>query len=370
MLVRPRSIAVLTASVAVAALAGCSSASPSGSSTTSSGTGASSGSSSGSSDISAYCGSKPAKVAFLKSSGGNTWVLQAAAEFKDEAAKCKNITSVNFAQEIGDQQKAIADITSAVAQGTNVIVIQADYGAPELPALRAATQAGVKVVPIIGTASGKVGTDFAAAALFDTGAIGKTWADFLHKQLPAGGNVAYIGGTPGNETSKDFFGAFQKAASSYSNLKIVGGGIQYANWDPVENRKVMAGLLSKYGKIDAVVSDFNAPNIGVLQAYDDAKIARPIIASITPSNQLACDWQGKPYPWLTLGQTSSLPRLALRIGMGAYEGITNTEKPTVLPKPLEYTPNGQKPTCNKSYPQDADLTANLTPQQLQKLFQK
>lgn len=368
MSVRRRSITAMTATVAAAVLitlAGCASPSPS-SSSSSGGTGASS----GSSDISKYCGTKPAKVAFLKSSGGNTWVLQAAAEFKDEAAKCKNITSATFAQEIGDQQKAIADITSAVAQGTNVIVIQADYGAPELPALRAAVQAGVKVVPIIGTAGGKAGTDFTAAVLFDTDAIGKAWAEFIHKQLPDGGNVAYIGGTPGNETSTYFYDAFTKAAGAYPNLKIVGNQIQYANWDPVENRKVMAGLLSQYGKIDAVVSDFNAPNIGVLQAYDDAGVARPVITSITPSNQLACDWNDKPYPWLTLGKTSSLPRLALRIGLGAFEGVTNTEKTNVLPEPLEYTPGGNKPDCNTAYPQDADLTADLTSKQLKALFQK
>jgi ribose transport system substrate-binding protein len=371
MTVRRRSLTVLTAAVAAAALfglAGCASASPGPSSSAGSGSGG--GASSGSSDIAKFCGTKPAKVTFLKSSGGNTWVLQAAAEFKDEASKCKNITSANFAQQIGDQQKAIADITSAVAQGTNVIVIQADYGAPELPALRAATQAGVKVIPIIGTAGGKAGVDFTAAVLFDTDAIGKTWADFIHKQLPDGGNVAYIGGTPGNETSTYFYDSFKKAAASYPDLKIVGNQIQYANWDPVDNRKVMAGLLSQYGKIDAVVSDFNAPNIGVLQAYDSAGVARPVVASITPSNQLACDWNAKPYPWLTLGKTSSLPRLALRVGLAEYEGVKNTENTNVLPEPLEYTPDGTKPTCNTAYPQDADLSADLTPKQLKALFQK
>ena len=364
MLVRRRSItyAVAATAAVILALSGCSTATGGGGTDTGTTT------SSDSSDITDYCGDKPAKVTFLKSVGGNTWVLQAAAEFLDEASKCPNVTA-SFAQQFGDQQKAIADITSAVAQGTNVIVIQADYGAPQLPALRAATEAGVKVVQIIGTAGGTEGTDYYAATLFDTAAIGQTWADFIHEQLPDGGNVAYIGGTPGNETSTYFFNDFQKGLAKYDNLTILGDGIQYANWDPVENRKVTAGLISKYGQIDAIVSDFNAPNIGVLQAFDDAGVARPIITSITPSNQLACDWLENPYPWLTLGGTSSLPRLALRIGLGAYEGIENEEPRNVLPEPLAYTPDGEQPTCNPDFPPDADLSADLTEEQLIELFQ-
>jgi ribose transport system substrate-binding protein len=130
----------------------------------------------------------------------------------------------------------------------------------------------------------------------------------------------------------------------------------------------MAGLLSNYGRIDAVVSDFNAPDIGALQAYDEAGMERPIVASITPSNQLACDWEEKPYPWLTFGSTSSLPRLALRIGLAAYEGIENTESADVLPVPLEYSPDGEAPDCNPDFPLDADLTADLSQSELQTLF--
>ncbi|MCW2767875.1 MAG: periplasmic binding domain protein [Nocardioides sp.] len=318
-------------------------------------------------DITTQCGDKPAKVGYLKSAGGNTWVLQSAAEFQSEAAKCDNITDALFSQAIGDQQKAISDISSFVAQGVNVLVISADYGVAELPAIKKATAAGVQVVTILGDAGGQRGTDFLESVAFDTDAIAESWASFLDEKVGSG-TVAFLGGTPGNETSTAFFGSFQKAMEQYPDIKIVDNRVQDTNWDPVLRRKVMAGLLSKNGRIDAIVSDFNAPDMGALQAYDDAGMERPVVASITGSNQLNCDWADNPYPYMTLGQTSSLTRLALRIGLAAYEGVDNTEPTAVLPKPFTYEPDGNAPTCNTDFPPDADLTADLTQEELTALF--
>lgn len=320
-------------------------------------------------DITALCGDKPVKVGYLKSAGGNTWVLQSAAEFKAEAAKCHNISDALFSQAINDQQKAISDISSFVAQGVNVLVISADYGVAELPAIKKATAAGVHVVTVLGDAGGQRGTDFDESVTFDTTYLTQAWADYVNEKVKKG-TVAFLGGTPGNETSTSFFTAFQKAMKKYPAIKIVDDRVQDTNWDPVMRRKVMAGLLAKNGRIDAIVSDFNAPDIGALQAYDDAGMKRPVVASITGSNQLNCDWAGKPYSYLTMGQTSSLTRLALRIGLAAYEGKTNGESASVRPKSFTYEPGGTAPTCNKSYPLDADLTADLTPDELSKLFTK
>ncbi|MEO3856493.1 substrate-binding domain-containing protein [Acrocarpospora sp. B8E8] len=318
-------------------------------------------------DITRFCGTKPMKVGFLKSAGGNTWVLQAAAEFKDEAAKCGNVTEALFAQAINDQQKAISDITSYVAQGVNVLVISADYGVAELPAISKATQAGVKVVTILGDAGGKPGTDFVDAVTFDTDFIGKKWADFLHEQVGKG-TVAFLGGTPGNETSTQFFASFQEAMKAYPEIEIVDDRVQDTNWDPALRRKVMTGLLSKHGRIDAIVSDFNGPDTGAIQAYDSANMERPVVASITSNNEIGCDWAKKPYPFLVMGQTSSLPRLALRIGVAAFQGTANTESAKLHPEPFTYLPNGTAPDCKPALPPDADLTADLTESQLTELF--
>lgn len=47
-------------------------------------------------DMSAFCGTKPIKVAVSDGRGGNGWRKIVRAEFEDEAAKCKNITETRY----------------------------------------------------------------------------------------------------------------------------------------------------------------------------------------------------------------------------------------------------------------------------------
>jgi ABC-type sugar transport system substrate-binding protein len=321
-------------------------------------------------DIVAVCGSKALTVGYLKSVGGNSWVTQSAAEFKAEAKKCPNIKQAMFSEAINDQQKAISDINSFVSQGVKVLVISADYGAPELPAIRKATQAGVKVVTILGNAGGTPGTDFVDSVVFDTDWIGKQWAEYLHKELPDGGKVAYLGGTPGNETSTAFYAGVSSAMKAYPNLKWATKTWTPTDWDPAKKQKAMTGLLAKNGRIDAVVTDFNGTDTGILPAYKSAGMKPPVMASITPNNAIGCQWQKTPYPLITMGQTSSMTRLALRLGLAAENGADSSEASKLRPKPLIFQPGGEKAPCDKKYPPDADLTANLTAAQLNAIFKK
>jgi ribose transport system substrate-binding protein len=320
--------------------------------------------------ISSLCGSKPLTVGYLKSVGGNSWVLQSAAEFKAEAGKCPNIKKALFSQAINDQQKAISDINSFVAQGVKVLVISADYGAPELPAIRKATQAGTKVVTILGNAGGTPGTDFVDSVVFDTDWIGKQWADYLHKKLPNGGKAIYLGGTPGNETSTAFYAGVSSALKAYPNIKWVTNSWVPTDWDPAKKQQAMTAALAKNGRIDAVVTDFNGTDTGILPAYKSAGMKPPVVVSITPNNAIGCQWQKTPYPLMTMGQTSSMTRLALRLGLAAENGLSDPEADKLRPTPLVYEPGGTKAPCNSAYPPDADLTANLTPAQLTTLFKK
>jgi ribose transport system substrate-binding protein len=319
-------------------------------------------------DITQYCGDQPMKVAYLKSVGGNSWVTQSAAEFKDEAAKCPNITEAGFKEAINDQQKAISDINSTVAEGVDVMVISADYGAPELPAIKKATQAGVNVVTVLGNAGGTPGEDFVESVVFDTEWIGQQWAEFLNEQLPDGGNVLYLGGTPGNETSTAFYAGISKALEKYPKIKWVTEDWVATDWDPAKKQRTVAAQLAKHGRIDAVVTDFNGTDTGIVPAYKDANFDPPIVTSITSNNAIGCQWREDPYPFMVMGQTSSLTRLGLRIGMAAANDMPNDEAPRLRPRPDVFEPGGKEAPCDEELPPDADLSADLTQEQLEELF--
>ena len=84
-------------------------------------------------------------VALADEPDGNCWrKVDGGLEVKQQVL---DVADVIYADAGGDEQKAISDLNGLVAQGVNVIVVNADSGAALLPAIQAATEAGVSVRP-------------------------------------------------------------------------------------------------------------------------------------------------------------------------------------------------------------------------------
>ena len=111
-------------------------------------------------DITPLCGTKPMIVGVSDGYGGNTWRKTGLAEVKDELSRCKNVKRIIYSNANGDPQKANSDINSMVAQGVNVLIMLPDFGAVQLPAMRAAMKAGVAVVPYSAQIAGVPGRDY------------------------------------------------------------------------------------------------------------------------------------------------------------------------------------------------------------------
>lgn len=310
-------------------------------------------------DITPYCGTKPTKVAYLHGAGnGTAHTLTSYAELKDEASKCPNITEVRYLDGQGNQQKALSDINSAVALGVDVIVLYAPFGAAQLPTIRAAYKKGVQIVDIIGPTGGVAGQDLTAEVLEDPVTIGKKWAEWLHVTVKQG-NVVYLGGVPGASSSTLFFDGLKSALAKYPELHLVPDNFVPTNWDAGQKKQAMAGLYAKYGDIAAVVSDYATTDTGVISAAQQAGEPIPAIASLASSNGIGCKWAEDPFPFLSLDGTTSMPRLALRIGLAAYQDIPNDEPSNVSLTPFIDTEAGKDPKCDSSLPADADLSSTL-----------
>jgi ribose transport system substrate-binding protein len=142
-------------------------------------------------DITPLCGTKPMIVGVSDGYGGNTWRKTGLAEVKDELSRCKNVKRVIYSNANGDPQKANSDINSMVAQGVNVLIMLPDFGAVQLPAMRAAMKAGVAVVPYSAQIAGVVGRDYVVNVTGDTRQIGVLWADWLGTTLKKGTSCSW-----------------------------------------------------------------------------------------------------------------------------------------------------------------------------------
>jgi ribose transport system substrate-binding protein len=366
---RPRTapLAACALGAVTLGLAACSSTSSPQAAGGGSASGAAAGTDAKAGDILPFCPAQPTKAAFIKSAGGQVWSTIANAELQAEAAKCPNL-KVTFYNGTSGAQGAIAATNAAVAQGDKLIVEIADFGPSQLPSLRKAKQAGVTVVVAIDDIGGQKDTDYSDVVVWSNESIAVNQAKWLAANVKTG-QVAYLGGVPGATSSNNVFDAFKAALAKYApGMTILTGNWIPTNWDAGMKRQVMAGLLAKYGKIAAVVSDYGAADTGAVQAITAAHAPMPAFLNIGTSQAFVCLAEKDKVNWLAQDGSTRIPAEALRVGLAEMEG-----KPSPEPRPYSLfvyadTAAGIRPACVSSISPDADLSSSLPTSTLEQLL--
>lgn len=330
-------------------------------------------------DMKEFCGDKPLKVALADGTGDNAFRKTARAEFEDEAAKCSNLTLLPYADAQNNPQKAISDIKGLVAKGADAIVVFPDAGEALLPTLREATKAGVAVVPWTANPGGKPGTDYTTFVGHNTVNDGKTWTKWTCEHLgDKGGNVLFLGGTPGNTQSITELTGIEaelKDNAACANVKLLNspGKPIDTNWNPAQTQKVVSGLLTKYPKIDAVITDSGDASLGGIRAFKSAKRELPLWTA-NDLNGFACAYEQESakqdtFNVMTVSSRTWIIRLALRKAVADKQGIKNDE-PEIINIPIyeDSFDESKQPKCDPALPSSAISSAELSSDQLKKLF--
>jgi ribose transport system substrate-binding protein len=324
--------------------------------------------------ITRFCGTKPITVALADGFGGNAWRKTSRELFTLDAEKCKNIKKIIYTDAQDNPQKAISDINSLVAQHVNVIVVFADAGQALLPTIEKATAAGVKVVPYVGSPGGVPGKDYVAFVSEDIQSYGAGLAAWTIKHMGYQGNLVMLGGIAGNSYSQAVFNGVKAVAAKYPKVHLLNpGGPIATDWVPGTTQQVVAGLITKYGTINGIVSDYGGGSVGGIRAFLAA--GKPIpVWSANDSNSFACLWYQyhKTEPDYEIATESSrnwTVEVALNKGLAAYNGIIDPEPDTYELSIIEDSTNpAMMPKCVPSLPQDAILSSGLTIAQQKQLF--
>jgi ribose transport system substrate-binding protein len=312
-----------------------------------------------------FCGSKPITLAVEDGFGVNAWSQESYAAVKSTAAQCKNVKVITAAGG-GVLSGMIGDINSAVAQGANAMTVIPDFGAAELPALQAATKAGVKVIPWGADPSGVNGQDFVAYVDWNDGYAGTVWAKWMAKALHGHGNVIYTGGPAGNPVGADQLTAIVKVFANYPAIKLLTGNSSWpvTNWNPATALTITASLLSQFPKIDGIISNYGTDALASAQAFQKAGRKLVPIATLD-ANGLSCLYKSKKVPLQTISSRNWLGRIAARKAIAAAEGLSNFE-PNIINLPaFEDTLAGKPYQCNKNAAADFYPSNKLTTAQLQ-----
>ncbi len=86
-----------------------------------------------------WCGDRPITLGIHDGFGVNAWSKASYATVRSEAARCPNVRQV-VAAGGADLQKSISDVNGMVAQGIDALAIIPDFGAAQVPSLKAATR--------------------------------------------------------------------------------------------------------------------------------------------------------------------------------------------------------------------------------------
>jgi ribose transport system substrate-binding protein len=319
----------------------------------------------------AWCGTKPITLGVHDGLGINAWSKESYATVRSEAAKCKNVKQIVGAGG-GDVQKTISDINGMVAQGVNALVVIPDFGPAQLPALRKATQAGVKVVAWAAAPGGSQGADWMDYVDQDQKAAGQKWLQWMAKTLNDKGNIVFLGGPPGTTVSQDELAGIKDELPNHPGIKLLTGTKDYAvtNWDPAQAQKTMAALLAKYPQIDGAIIDYGASAEGAIRAFQQANRQLVPIAT-TEANSLACTFEKlKPdnakFELATFSSRNWLGRVAARKAIAAAAGVKDDEPSIFALSLLEDSTGGKQPKCDTSFPPDTYFSSKLTQTDLQK----
>ncbi len=361
MFVSKRHFATLACTGAVALTAGCGSSSPSGGASSSGGT------------ASSLCGSKAIKLGMVDGST-NSFLKIAEAEVKAKYASCSNIT-INYQTANNSADAYNAAVNADAAQGFDAIITNDSVGDQGLSSLKAAYQAGLVVVPYINVPTGDPGTTFTSAVHIGLKAEADKWANWLNKQLNGSGNIIFMGGPAGNPASQTAFDMLkQSLATTAPNIKFLEDAPVTTGWDPAVEQKAMAGLITKYPKIDAIVADYGGAALGSIRAFQTASVPVPPLATTALNNEFGCSVAKikTTSPNFQLMSVDGVVRISAVAAGIAIQAVHSQSKQVPAVDFTDFiiwdTTGSNPPKCDPSLPPDADLSSSLSASQLAKVF--
>ncbi len=320
-----------------------------------------------------WCGDEPLKVGVSDGFGGNAWRRIALEIVELEAAKCSAVDEeVLYTNANGDPQKASSDVASLVSQGVDVLLVHPDFGAAQLPSMRAAVKAGVTVVAFDADPGGQLGRDYDSMIVMAAERGGESLGDWMGETIKKG-NIVFLGGNAGAPTSLGIVEGIKTALDKHPDVKLLVDEPVTTNWNKVDTQRAVNGLLAKYDQIDGIITDYGVTAVGAIDALVAAGRPVPPIATIATSNELGCLWQdlekeGKEFPIYSLDSTTDKPQLALRMGVSLANGMSEPRVEHFEMPPFMDSLGGKTPPCEPTLPPDADLSSSLTEQQLIDLF--
>ena len=196
----------------------------------------------------------------------NPWWISVA-DFATQEAEALNVNlTIAIPQEEVDLERQISMIEAAVQSGAKALVISAASSDGVAPAIKAARDAGLKIVNFDTRITDKSLVDAFVGGDDEAGAYkaGK----YICEQLGGEGEVAVITGLLEQSTGVDRRAGFLRACEEYPNIKVVAE--QGAEWSSDKAFDVMTNILTAHPDLKGVFACNDQMAVGMVNAAEAA----------------------------------------------------------------------------------------------------
>ena len=295
-------------------------------------------------DMPSWCGPNKASLALMDGFGGNSWRQVTNVAARMETEKCPSITSYEYADAQGNTQKAISDIKSYTAKGTDALIVFADSGPAVLPAITSAFKAGRVVVPFRVEVAGEEGKNYTKYLNTSFYNEGVRFAEWIKGILPDGGNLLFLSGPAGTSQGTTAYEGMKSVLDDkYKFLNSLPFAV--TNWDPALTQQVLTAEIAKNPQIDVIVSDFGPSLVGALPVFKKFGRSIPAIAA-ADGNSLGCFWMenhedNPDFKLFTVSTGNDDVRLAVQWAAALATGGTPPEQEENDVPPFENSETGE-----------------------------
>ncbi|HYY04714.1 MAG TPA: substrate-binding domain-containing protein [Gaiellaceae bacterium] len=306
-------------------------------------------------------------VAYIEGFGENVYRQISKMEFILQALTYPQVGKIIYTSAHSDPAQALTDFRAAISQHVNVIVTYPDFGDAMLPVFKEATKAGIPVATYAwGYVSGP-GKNYLTVVGEDTCRLGKAYARVMNTQVRSG-NIAFLGGFPGNPLSL----GWQRCEKPALNSKIHVVANEPTNWDPSKVQQVVAGILAAHPDIKGWSYEYGLGMAqGAFAAYKAAgKPFNAVLTLRTDDVGMGCAADRLHNPKLkvyyyTAG--NSQIRVAFTAAMMKLKGA---KIPPTIVFPIQLQNQAKRDSCVRGYPQEASATSLVPLKLLHRMYPK
>ena len=304
-------------------------------------------------------------VAYIEQFGENVFRQMSKMEFILQALTYPQVGKIIYKSAHSDLNQGIADFKAAIAQKVSLIVTYPDFGDAMLPVMKEATKAGI---PVASYAWGYVtgpGTNYLTVVGEDTCKLGKAYAQIMNTQVKSG-NIAFLGGFPGNPLSL----SWQKCEQAALNPNIHVVANEPTNWDPSKVQGVVAGILAAHPDVKGWSYEYGLGMAqGAFAAYQAA--GKPFDAVLTLRTDdvgMGCAFEKLDNPNLKMWYyTSGNPQIRVAF-TAAMMKLKGAKIPPTIVFPIQLQNQRVRNSCVKGYPQESNATSLIPLSLLNRMY--